>query len=180
MKLGTKSLLYGAHAFWLHPFMVAYAWKLTYGKFPLDPRLWFCFFFHDIGYWGCPNMDGKEGKLHPLRGARWIYRLFGYEWARMSLLHSQSYVKKLNNDYGTKFKPSSLCWPDKLATLLVPKSIYLFMVRATGELADYKSNMGPGLTDDEWYNRMCASVSRRLRAGLSTEEVARIEKYLTS
>ena len=48
MKVGTKSVLFGAHAFWLHPFFVAVAWTRLYG-FPWDPRLWVAFFVHDLG-----------------------------------------------------------------------------------------------------------------------------------
>ena len=57
MTVGTKSVLFGYHAFWLHPFFVAAGWWKLYGT-PLDPRLWFAFFLHDVGYVGSPNMDG--------------------------------------------------------------------------------------------------------------------------
>lgn len=39
MKIGTRSLLYGAHQFMLHPLFLALAWRKLYGA-PLDPRLW--------------------------------------------------------------------------------------------------------------------------------------------
>ncbi len=39
MNVGTRSILYGAHAFWLHPWFVAWGWWRLYG-FPWDPRLW--------------------------------------------------------------------------------------------------------------------------------------------
>ena len=47
MKIGTKSVLFGAHCFFLHPFFVAVAWWKLYG-FPVDPRLWVAFFVHDL------------------------------------------------------------------------------------------------------------------------------------
>ena len=75
MKIGTKSVLFGAHAFWFHPFFVARAWYHLYG-FPFDPRLWVAFFVHDIGYLGKPNMDGPEGESHPEIGATIISWLF--------------------------------------------------------------------------------------------------------
>jgi hypothetical protein len=75
MKIGTKSVLFGAHAFWMHPWFVALAWWKLYG-FPFDPRLWFAFFLHDIGYWGKPNMDGPEGESHPELGASIMGALF--------------------------------------------------------------------------------------------------------
>ena len=52
MKVGTKSVLAGAHCFFLHPFFVAWGWTKLYGL-PWDVRLWACFLLHDIGYWGC-------------------------------------------------------------------------------------------------------------------------------
>src|SRR3954469_7337593 len=75
MKIGTKSVLFGAHCFFLHPWFVAAAWWRLYG-FPWDPRLWVAFFVHDLGYMGKPNMDGHEGERHPVLGARIMAALF--------------------------------------------------------------------------------------------------------
>jgi hypothetical protein len=69
MKIGTKSVLFGAHGFFLHPLFVALAWWKLYG-FPFDPRLWLAFTLHDLGYIGKPNIDGPEGEEHPTFGAR--------------------------------------------------------------------------------------------------------------
>lgn len=75
MKFGTKSVLYGAHCFLIHPWFVALAsWKLF--GFPWDPRLWVAFFVHDLGYWGSPNMDGPEGERHPEWAARLMFKWF--------------------------------------------------------------------------------------------------------
>lgn len=63
MKVGTKSLLFGAHNIFIHPFLVFIAWWRLYG-FPADPRLWVAFIVHDWGYLGKPNMDGPEGETH--------------------------------------------------------------------------------------------------------------------
>lgn len=75
MTRGTKSVLFGAHCFFLHPFFVAWAWWRLYG-FPWDPRLWVAFFVHDLGYIGKPNMDGEEGETHPVLGACIMSALF--------------------------------------------------------------------------------------------------------
>lgn len=88
MKVGTKSVLFGVHQFLIHPWFVAWAWWKLYG-FPADPRLWFAFFVHDLGYFGKPNMDGPEGERHVELGARIMHRLFdrgnsGYEWFEWS------------------------------------------------------------------------------------------------
>lgn len=75
MKIGTKSVIFGAHCFFIHPFFLALAWWKLY-SFPWDIRLWFVFFLHDIGYLGKPNMDGEEGETHPELGAKIVSRLF--------------------------------------------------------------------------------------------------------
>ena len=133
MKLGTKSVLYGAHAFWLHPFMVARGWCKLYG-FPWDPRLWVCFFVHDIGYIGCDNMDGETGKRHPEAGANLVGALFGDKWGDLCLYHSRGYARR---DCAAV---SKLCWADKLATVLTPAWLYMPLTKATGELNEYMNH----------------------------------------
>lgn len=78
MKIGTKSVLFGAHCFFLHPLFVARAWTKLYG-FPFDPRLWIAFFVHDLGYFGKPNMDGPEGETHVELGAKIMHVFDGYK-----------------------------------------------------------------------------------------------------
>jgi hypothetical protein len=133
MKIGTKSVLFGAHCFFLHPFFVAAAWRRLYG-FPWDPRLWVAFFVHDLGYWGCPNMDGAEGERHPELGARIMRRWFGKEWAKLVFFHSRHYARIWGE------QPSRLCAADKLAFCLTPRWLYLPMVRATGEVWEYMAD----------------------------------------
>ena len=174
MTIGTKSVLYGAHAFWLHPWFVAVAWWQLYG-FPWDPRLWVALFVHDLGYLGKPNMDGDEGEQHPLFGARVMALFDGHwwretrlllnidqtfwasrygtlnmgRWARFSLLHSRYFAKRL------LLQPSRLCIADKLALALTPGWLYLPMVRATGEIdeymaqAVYRAKSNEALSEDE-------------------------------
>lgn len=133
MRIGTKSVLFGAHCFFLHPWFVALAWWKLYG-FPFDPRLWVAFFVHDLGYLGMPNMDGEEGEMHPLFGAGLMVLLFGDEWGAFCLAHSRYLAKRLG------LQPSRLCFADKLAFSLTPRWLYLPMVRATGELSEYLKN----------------------------------------
>jgi hypothetical protein len=80
VKIGTRSVLFGAHCWLLHPWFVFAAWRKLYG-FPWDPRLWVAFFVHDLGYIGKPNMDGPEGERHVEFGAWLMRRLFdrGYD-----------------------------------------------------------------------------------------------------
>jgi len=147
MKLGTRSVLFGAHQFLLHPIFLAIAWTMLYG-FPFDPRLWVSFFVHDLGYIGLPNMDGPEGKLHVERGAR-IMSIFGSEWADFARFHSRSYASL----HGAA--PSRLCAADKLATCIVPARLYLFMVNLTGEIHEYMANT-PAANQREWFTAICA------------------------
>lgn len=154
MNIGTRSVLYGAHCFLLHPFFVALAWWRLYG-FPWDPRLWVAFFVHDLGYFGKPNMDGPEGEEHPKWGGYVMFRLFdskfnnfrwlssilnrifgerapgGQAWWQFVRYHSRYLAKR----DGVRF--SRLCVADKLAISLTPAWLYLPMVRATGEIREY-------------------------------------------
>lgn len=161
MKVGTKSVLFGAHCFFLHPFFVAIGWWRLYG-FPWDPRLWVAFVVHDLGYLGCPNMDGPEGERHPWIPARVMTALFDWgrngrsvrwdgvqrgtgrpyylgRWGDLVLLHSRFLSKRM----GTQ--PSRLCWADKLAIALTPSWLYVPLARATGEIFEY-------MKDYEWAN----------------------------
>lgn len=130
MQVGTRSVLYGAHCWCVHPLFVAWAWWSLYG-FPWDPRLWVAFFVHDLGYLGKPNMDGPEGELHPTFGANIMGLLFGPQWESFTLLHSRYFAKKLNQ------QPSRLCIADKLALAITPAWLYLPMARWTGEIQEY-------------------------------------------
>lgn len=88
MKIGTKSVLFGAHCFLVHPWFVAAAWYKLYG-FPWDPRLWVAFFVHDLGYWGKPNMDGPEGETHVEFGAL-VMHLFDWNFERKAIYRPTS------------------------------------------------------------------------------------------
>ena len=150
MKIGTKSILFGAHQFLLHPWFVAAAWWRLYG-FPWDLRLWVAFFVHDLGYWGKPNMDGLEGEEHVLLGANILSDLFdavtepdgkretcpyhfgtqNIRWFSFAQFHSRFWAKRNNRDV------SKLGVADKLSIALTPAWLYLPAVRATGEIREY-------------------------------------------
>lgn len=153
MKVGTKSVLFGVHAFWIHPIVVAIAWCRLFG-FPRDPRIWFAFFVHDLGYWGCADMDGTEGERHPELGAAIMRWLFGDEWGDFCLLHSRTYAKLAGRD------PSKLAAADKLAWDVEPWWLYLPRAWATGELREYMdiataSAFAPSdCSRREWYRRI--------------------------
>lgn len=155
MKLGTKSVLFGAHCFLLHPWFVALAWWRLYG-FPWDPRLWMAFIVHDLGYVGKPNMDGEEGELHPYWGAFVMGALFGRRWFEFTLSHSRFLAKKLG------INPSRLCVADKLATVLTPRFLYLPMVRATGEVHEYMALSRRNNATGDKYSTMNLDASSQL------------------
>lgn len=148
MTIGTRSVLFGAHCFFLHPFFVARAWWHLYG-FPFDPRLWVAFFVHDIGYWGLPNMDGPEGESHPEFGARMMGWLFDGPFGKTALYHMKPRETRwhdfclYHSRYYAKSKggqPSRLCFADKLSFCYTPAWLYLPMVTATGEIHEYLKN----------------------------------------
>ncbi len=134
MKLGTKSLLYGAHQFILHPLFLAVAWTGLYG-FPTDLRLWISFLVHDWGYWGRETMDGEDGKLHPELGGKIMEFLFGKEWGDFTRCHSRSYAELMHKN------PSKLCAADKYVFVITPKILYLPLIQRTGEYKEYLENM---------------------------------------
>ena len=155
MKVGTKSLLFGAHNIFIHPFLVFIAWWRLYG-FPADPRLWVAFIVHDWGYLGKPNMDGPEGETHVELGAR-IMRIFGRRWEEFTRHHSRFHSRR------DGARPSRLCYADKLALCCEWEWFYLFRTRITGELGEYmalsangkyscKENMNRSIeTPQSWY-----------------------------
>jgi len=149
MKIGTKSILFGVHCFFIHPWFVAMAWNRLYG-FPRGLRLWVAFFVHDLGYWDKPNMDGPEGEIHPELGGRIMKFLFGkayirFEgehvwcvgsnyWQIFTLGHSRYYANK------TGIKVSRLCAADKLAFCFESYWFYMLRARLSGEIYEYLEN----------------------------------------
>lgn len=129
MNVGTKSLLFGAHQFILHPLFVFAAWWKLFG-FPYDPRLWLAFVVHDWGYWGSPNMDGPEGERHTELGAE-ILSVFGEKWRYFCLYHSRFAAVRDSRRF------SLLCVADKLSIALEPAWLYLPRVKLSGEIKEY-------------------------------------------
>lgn len=144
MKVGTKSVLFGVHQFLLHPFFVFIAWYKLYGRMPTLKES-ICIFFHDIGYFGKPNMDGAEGERHPLLGGHIVETIIGKRYGEITMFHSRAYAKIMNSPV------SILCIPDKLSILLYPKWLYLFLGSISGEIIEYKSRMGmEAMNNNQW------------------------------
>lgn len=160
MKVGTKSILFGVHAFWFHPITVFIAWFKLY-RMPNWKEL-ICIFIHDLGYYGKSDMDGYDGETHPLFAALWagkhldtyaVYSLPGkaVSYYELCLYHSRSCAKKYESE------PSKLCWADKLCIKYDPWWFYLLRARLSGELFEYygdavKSGLLPvNSTYHEWF-----------------------------
>jgi hypothetical protein len=84
LPIGTRSVLFGTHCWFVHPIFVWLAWTKLFG-FPWDPRLWVAFFVHDLGYWQMPNMDGPEGQTHVEWGAKVMHKLFDLGTSTMTI-----------------------------------------------------------------------------------------------
>lgn len=158
MNVGTKSILFGVHAFWWHPFTVAAAWRKLYGRWP-NWAEWVAILFHD-NYWGLPNIDGPEGKEHPARNAL-LARLFGGPQAEeLVRFHSRSFASAADRN------PSALCAPDKASILLEPRWFYLCRARLSGEIKEFVRNekrvggIPEGATEEQWLNQYMSSVEK--------------------
>jgi len=139
MKIGTKSVLFGVHQFLWHPLTVGVAWKRLYKVWPTW-REWVCIFVHDLGYWGKPNIDGPEGRTHPLPGAILAGKLLDKRgscagtYHNLTLFHSREYAKMCHEE------PSLLCWADKYCVTVEPRWFYLFRARLSGEVQEFRSH----------------------------------------
>jgi hypothetical protein len=159
--VGSRSLLFGVHQFFWHPWTVYRAWRYLYGK-PTWREI-VCIIVHDLGYWNKSNMDGEEGARHPEVGARFASRILGEEYGKLVLYHSRHYAN-LQNEL-----PSKLCWADKLSILFDPKWFYLLRARSTGEIREYRQNgssfVAVNMSDSEWYDWITDHFVEAARSG---------------
>ena len=137
MKLGTRSVLFGVHCFWIHPLYVALAWIRLYG-WPWHPLTWVAFFVHDLGYIGLPDMDGDAGETHVFRGAWIMGALGGRKWYSFALYHSRFWAK-----YDAA-NISWLCVADKYSFCITPRWLYLLLAYMSGELWEYMDRANKG------------------------------------
>lgn len=166
MKLGTKSLLWGAHAFYLHPFMVARGWWHLWGA-PRDPKLWICFVLHDIGYLGLDEMDGEGSENHVRLGAEIVRWLCGDRWADECYRHSRLWCRLNGRTI------SRLCLADKMAFALTPAWLYLPMAKASGELQEYMDRS----RDPKQLASYSVEELRLIRSGRPSEWLAGLQMF---
>lgn len=146
MRLGTRSLLFGAHQVVLHPLGVTLAWRKLFDRWPDWVEL-VAIAVHDWGYWGCESMDGEDGAEHPYLGAEITYRVVHAFTGRFEVAvsasaevlgHSRTYCLH----HGVQI--SRLYAADKLGGEWWPWWVYLPMTWLTGELAEYRERAARG------------------------------------
>lgn len=183
MRIGTKSILFGVHQFAWHPFTVLLAWRKLYRAWPTW-REAVAIACHDLGYWGCPNIDGIEGKDHPWFGAWLASKIVGWiAWKRspdpdfdwlfprrfsfclqtfdLALYHSRDTARDQNHPV------SKLYAADKFCIFYDPFWLYRLRARLSGEFAEFKLNaiktghLQPGATDRQWFDFYRANILAR-------------------
>lgn len=92
-------------------------------------------------------MDGEEGERHPEIAATWWrnrFGGFGDKVANEIIGHSRFHANK------NGIPVSKLFRPDKLATALYPKTIYLLLANLSGEIKEYMGLCDNGGKYDEF------------------------------
>jgi hypothetical protein len=153
VTLGTKTLLFGVHQFFIHPLLVIIAWVKLYRSFPSWREL-LCIAIHDWGYWGVVDLKGAEGDRHPEVGARIATRLLGPEWGDFILGHSSFYSVR------NGVKQSKLLAPDKYWHCMIPLWFFKILSVPTGELRYYRTRQHARQvaavheTDEQWWAKL--------------------------
>lgn len=153
MTVGTRSILFGVHQFLIHPIVVTLAWRRWHGRWPRGKAEWVAIAVHDLGYWGCPDMDGERGRRHPLRSAHialWILRhdrAARQQAMNLVLGHSRYFCS-------IRRQPTSALYePDKLSVLYEPRWLYLLRAIASGEIWEYISFAPAALSSGSKWSR---------------------------
>lgn len=122
MKQGTKSFLFGAHQFIVHPLFIIIAWCKYYHHFPKFWQL-VCIFIHDIGLIGNDYLIGDNKRGHWKRGAilaqTLFYMLYSYNHLDESLDLKAFYLVAGHTDE-SGYSRSKLFIPDKICYLYIP------------------------------------------------------------
>jgi hypothetical protein len=190
MKIGTRSILYGVHQFLFHPLTVAMAWRRIYGEWPRWHE-WVAIFCHDLGYIGCPDMDGEIGQQHPLKGAELtqylVFHLRGWwltlrhpirsyfdypfqltNWCAANRLALGAYNLALGHSrfYAEKHNIdlSQLFRADKLCVRYDPPWFYLLRGSLTGEVKEFIArSKTPKAGRWEWYKNYRIYVEEKFK-----------------
>lgn len=115
------------------------AWKLVEGCTKVAMLI------HDWGYWGCGDMDGEEGELHPIWAANLCEKYLDLKDSYFTKTYSDKMYYKLCCHHSRFFSsrygevPSRLCWADKLGTAMMPTWLWVLLGTLTGEIKEYMS-----------------------------------------
>jgi len=179
MRVGTRSILFGVHQFAWHPLTVALAWHSLYKRWPKWHE-WVAIACHDLGYWGKPDMDGPEGRTHPMFGAELAARIayfiedvglafchpwrsltdeaFGFErFLRATKRRGEVYKLCIGHSrfYAAEYKVpiSALFRADKASLFHDPRWFYLLRAAMSGELEEYMRNskLPADTTAEQWW-----------------------------
>jgi len=174
MRIGTKTLLYGNHQVILHPLFLLAAWLKLYKRINFKELI--CIIIHDWGYWGKPNLDGKEGEEHPEWAARWANRHLdapqgywgdSFYYQDLCLYHSRFMAKRNGK------QPSKLCLADKLSVAIMPTWLWVFLGSLTGEIEEYINNPKYAIFNQarksysEWFRDYRTICKKWVRDGLT-------------
>jgi len=166
MKIGTKSVLVGVHAFWLHPFVIALGWwkEYRFRRIRIGTRMVPRHVHVDGGgFYRFPEQrDVYTWLLDPRLWVAFIVHDIGYLGkpnldgpegethpevgaAIMRRLFGEpwgEFVLTHSRYYAKKLGKdvSPLCFADKWAIILEPSWLYLPRVWVTGELAEFMAN----------------------------------------
>lgn len=187
--MGTKSVLFGVHQFVWHPYTVWRGWLRTHKRQPRWNEF-VAIVCHDLGYWGCDDMDGESGRVHPVKGAE-ISRNVVMHLAALAVVikhpvllcldpvfrkSAASYVWELSQEthklslghsrFYAKLSGcdiSDLFLPDKVSLLYDPKNFYLLRAWLSGEVFEYieRSPLGANTTPDKWFDYYWMVVWRK-------------------
>lgn len=174
MRLGTKTLLFGVHGFFIHPILVLIAWVKIYHEFPSWREL-VCIIIHDWGYWGKTTLKDKDGDNHPEFGANLAGKWFGKEWHDFVLGHSNFYIIR----HGVS--RSKLLAPDKYWHCIIPIWFYKIISVPSGEWNHYRSvtnarQVGPLTDSDEMWWKKIQDRCREKVNGTFTIDYGKLEK----
>lgn len=131
MRIGTRTLLFGAHHIVLHPILVLVAWVRLYKGLPSWREI-VCIVIHDWGYWGKADLDGEQGEFHPLWAAGRV-RGWGKYYYDFVAYHSRFMAGKHAEQI------SRLCLPDKVGVALYPVWLWALLAHLSGEWQEYRA-----------------------------------------
>ena len=135
MRIGTRSLLFGLHQFFIHPLLVLFAFIKLYKRLP-NLMEFVCIAIHDLGYFGQGGIDSQGGERHPYLGAHIARVLFGEEGWQFVIGHNDDTARWEN------IPRSPLFYADKYYYVLIPLWLHYLLGRLSGEYKEIAQREG--------------------------------------